>query len=129
MIDKNISLTDLKGILDIAFKRLYGENVESRFRPSFYPFTEPSVELDITCFNCNKKGCPICKGTGYITVAGAGMVHPNVLRNCGYDPKKYTGYAFGMGIERLSMIKYGINDIRVFYTNDLRNNSFDVREE
>lgn len=129
VVDKNISLTDLKGSLDIVVKKLYGENVESRFRPSFYPFTEPSVELDITCFNCDKKGCPICKGTGYITVGGAGMVHPNVLRNCGYDPKKYTGYAFGMGIERLSMIKYGINDIRVFYTNDLRVNSFDKREE
>jgi phenylalanyl-tRNA synthetase alpha chain len=129
VIDKNISLTDLKGTLDIVVKKLYGENVESRFRPSFYPFTEPSVELDITCFNCNKKGCPLCKGTGYITVGGAGMVHPNVLRNCGYDPKKYTGYALGMGIERLSMIKYGINDIRVFYTNDLRVNSFDKREE
>lgn len=121
LIDENISLADLKGTFDEAIKNIFGER-ETRFRPSFYPFTEPSVELDISCFNCNSKGCNICKGTGYITVGGAGMVHPNVLKNCGYDPDKVTGFAFGFGLERLAMLKYGINDIRTFYLNDLRNN-------
>ncbi|MDO5569023.1 MAG: phenylalanine--tRNA ligase subunit alpha [bacterium] len=120
LIDKKISLADLKGTLDIIAKKLYGNDRETRFRPSFYPFTEPSVEFDISCFNCGKTGCHICKQTGWITVAGAGMVHPNVLNGCGYDAEKYTGFAFGFGVERLAMLKYGINDIRVFYTNDLR---------
>jgi phenylalanyl-tRNA synthetase alpha chain len=120
VIDKEISLAHLKGTLEIMVKKLFGENVECRFRPSFYPFTEPSVEFDISCFNCDKKGCPVCKKTGWITVGGAGIVHPNVLNNCGYDSNKYSGFAFGFGIERLTMIKYGINDIRMFYTNDLR---------
>ena len=111
-------------------KRLFGDNVETRFRSSFYPFTEPSVEFDVSCFKCNKKGCNVCKDTGWITIGGAGVVHPNVLRNCGYDPDKYTGFAFGFGIERISMIKYGIDDIRVFYTNDLRSSkAFDKRGE
>jgi len=130
VVDKEISLSDLKGTLDIMAKRLFGDNVETRFRSSFYPFTEPSVEFDVSCFKCNKKGCNVCKDTGWITIGGAGVVHPNVLRNCGYDPDKYTGFAFGFGIERISMIKYGIDDIRVFYTNDLRSTkAFDKRGE
>ena len=116
LVDKDISLSDLKGTFDIIAKHLFGEKRETRFRPSFYPFTEPSVELDISCFNCEGKGCNICKGTGWITVGGAGMVHPKVLSNCGYDPKVYSGFAFGFGIERLAMLKYGITDIRTFYT-------------
>lgn len=126
VVDKEISLSDLKGILEIVAHKLFG-NVESRFRPSFYPFTEPSVEFDISCFVCKGKGCPVCKGTGWITVAGAGMVHPNVLNNCGYDSEKYTGYAFGFGLDRLAMIRYGISDIRAFYVNDLRVEDFDLR--
>ena len=120
LVDKNISLANLKGTFDIIAKRLFGEDRETRFRPSFYPFTEPSLELDISCFNCGGKGCNICKGTGWITVGGAGMVHYNVLKNCGYDPEVWTGFAFGFGIERLAMLKYGITDCRTFYTNDLR---------
>lgn len=123
LIDKNISLADLKGTFDIIAKHLFGETVETRFRSSFYPFTEPSVELDVSCFNCGGKGCPICKTTGWITVGGAGMVHPKVLTNCGYDPDVVSGFAFGFGIERLAMLKYGVTDVRTFYTNDLRNNS------
>lgn len=123
LIDENISLADLKGTFDVIAKHLFGENVETRFRSSFYPFTEPSVELDISCFNCEGKGCPICKNTGWITVGGAGMVHPKVLSNCGYDPDVMSGFAFGFGIERLAMLKYGIPDVRIFYTNDLRINA------
>lgn len=121
LIDKNISLANLKATFEVIAKHLFGEDRDIRFRPSFYPFTEPSVELDISCFACGKKGCPICKNTGWITVGGAGMVHYNVLKNCGYDPKVWTGFAFGFGIERLAMLKYGINDVRTFYVNDLRN--------
>ena len=110
----------MKGTFDILAKKLFGAERETRFRPSFYPFTEPSVELDISCFNCGGKGCNICKGTGWITVGGAGIVHHNVLDNCGYDSNKWTGFAFGFGVERLAMLKYGITDIRTFYTNDLR---------
>lgn len=130
LVDKNISLANLKGTFDIIAKRLFGEDRETRFRPSFYPFTEPSVELDISCFNCGGKGCNICKGTGWITVGGAGMVHYNVLKNCGYDPEVWTGFAFGFGIERLAMLKYGISDIRTFYVNhDVRTlKQFDRRE-
>ena len=130
IVDKEISLSDLKGTLDLMAKHLFGDNVVTRFRPSFYPFTEPSVEFDVSCFKCDMKGCNVCKDTGWITIGGAGMVHPNVLRNCGYDPNKCTGFAFGFGIERIAMIKYGIDDIRVFYTNDLRScKSFDKRGE
>ena len=107
LVDKDISLSDLKGTFDEIAKKLFGSNVETRFRPSYYQFTEPSVETDISCFNCHGKGCPICKNTGWITVAGAGMVHPNVLKNCGYDPSIWTGFAFGFGAERLAMLKYG----------------------
>ncbi len=120
LVDKDISLANLKATFDVIAKKLFGEERETRFRPSFYPFTEPSVEMDISCFNCGGKGCPICKGTGWITVGGAGIVHHNVLDNCGYDSNKWTGFAFGFGAERLAMLKYGITDIRTFYTNDLR---------
>ena len=130
LVDKNISLSDLKGTVDVVAKKLFGEDTETRFRPSYYQFTEPSVEMDITCFVCKGKGCPLCKKTGYITVAGGGIVHPNVLRDCGYDPSVWSGFAFGFGAERLAMLKYGINDIRTFYQTDLREASiFDRREE
>ena len=129
LVDKNISLSDLKGTFDVIAKHLFGEDCQTRFRPSYYPFTEPSVEMDISCHHCHGDGCNICKNTGWITVSGAGMVHPNVLRNCGYDPKEWSGFAFGFGAERLAMIKYGIDDLRVFYTNDLRENrGFDRKE-
>ena len=120
LVDKDISLSDLKGTLDIICKKLFGDEVETRFRPSYYQFTEPSVEGDITCFHCHGKGCNICKNTGWITVVGAGVVHPNVLRMSGYDPEEWSGFAFGFGAERLAMLKYGIDDLRVFYNTDLR---------
>ena len=120
LVDKDIRLSDLKGTMEVLFRRLYGKDIEVRFRPSYYQFTEPSVEVDITCNTCHGKGCPICKNTGFITVAGAGMVHPNVLKMSGYDPNIWSGFAFGFGAERLAMIKYDINDIRVFYNTDLR---------
>ena len=120
LVEKNISLSDLKGTFDALAKHLFGPECETRFRPSYYQFTEPSVETDISCFNCHGKGCNICKNTGWITVSGAGIVHPQVLKNCGYDPNVWTGFAFGFGAERLAMLTYGINDIRVFYTTDLR---------
>lgn len=130
LVDKNISLSDLKGTFDVIVKKLFGEDIETRFRPSYYQFTEPSVETDITCFACKGSGCPLCKNTGWITVSGAGMVHPNVLRNCGYDPDKWSGFAFGFGAERLAMLKYGINDIRTFYQTDLRElENFDRKED
>ena len=129
LIDKNIRLSDLKGTFDTIAKKLFGEDCKTRFRPSYYQFTEPSVETDISCFVCKGKGCSLCKNTGWITVSGAGMVHPNVLRNCGYDPKVWSGFAFGFGAERLAMLKYGINDIRTFYQTDLREtNAFDRKE-
>jgi len=120
LVDKDISLSDLKGTFDTIAKKLFGEDCITRFRPSYYQFTEPSVETDISCFKCKGEGCSLCKNTGWITVSGAGMVHPNVLRNCGYDPNVWTGFAFGFGAERLAMLKYGINDIRTFYNTDLR---------
>lgn len=120
LVDKDISLSDLKGTFDTIAKRLFGEDCKTRFRPSYYQFTEPSVETDISCFKCKGEGCSLCKNTGWITVSGAGMVHPNVLRNCGYDPSAWTGFAFGFGAERLAMLKYGINDVRTFYNTDLR---------
>ncbi len=130
VVDKEISLADLKGTFDIIAKKLFGNDVETRFRPSYYPFTEPSVEMDISCFNCHGSGCNICKGTGWITVGGAGIVNHKVLDNCGYDSEKWTGFAFGFGAERLAMLKYGITDIRVFYTNDLRSKeNFDRKED
>ncbi len=130
LIDKNISLSDLKGTIDIVVKQLFGNKVETRFRPSYYQFTEPSVEVDISCFNCQKEGCNICKKTGWITVAGAGIVHPNVLKMSGYDPNVWSGFAFGFGSERLAMLKYGISDLRVFYNPDLRESqNFDRWED
>ena len=120
LVDKDIRLSDLKGTFDVIAKKLFGEDCKTRFRPSYYQFTEPSVETDISCFNCKGSGCSLCKNTGWITVSGAGMVHPNVLRNCGYDPKVWSGFAFGFGAERLAMLKYDINDIRAFYQTDLR---------
>lgn len=129
LVDKDISLSDLKGTFDVVAKRLFGENCVTRFRPSYYQFTEPSVETDISCFVCKGSGCSLCKNTGWITVSGAGMVHPNVLRNCGYDPSVWTGFAFGFGAERLAMLKYGIDDIRTFYQTDLRESvTFDRKD-
>ena len=129
LVDKDISLSDLKGTFDVIAKKLFGEDCKTRFRPSYYQFTEPSVETDISCFVCKGKGCSLCKNTGWITVSGAGMVHPNVLRNCGYDPEVWSGFAFGFGAERLAMLKYGINDIRTFYQTDLRAaNTFDRKD-
>ncbi|MEG0799014.1 MAG: phenylalanine--tRNA ligase subunit alpha [Bacilli bacterium] len=129
LVDKDISLADLKGTLELMVHHLFGNNVSTRFRPSYYPFTDPSIEFDISCFNCNSKGCNVCKNTGWITIGGAGLVHPNVLNNCGYDSDIFTGFAFGFGIERISMIKYGINNIRTFYTNDLRSKEIFSRRE
>ncbi len=129
IVDKKISLADLKGTFDVLVKKLFGEDIKIRFRPSFYPFTEPSVELDMLCFNCKGKGCHICKNTGWITIGGAGIVHPNVLSMSGYNPDQYIGFAFGMGIERMAMLKYGISDIRTFYVNDLRSiKQFDLKD-
>ncbi len=120
VVGENISLADLKGTLEVFAKKMFGEDRKVRFRPSFFPFTEPSYEVDVSCFKCGGEGCNICKGTGWIEILGSGMVHPNVLRDCGYDPEIYTGFAFGLGIERVAMLRYGITDIRDFYTNDLR---------
>ncbi len=119
VIDENISIAHLKGTLEVFVKKMFGDDHEIRFRPSFFPFTEPSLEVDVSCFKCGGEGCPICKQTGWIEILGSGMVHPNVLRACGYDPEKYSGFAFGMGPERIAMLKYGINDIRHFYTNNM----------
>lgn len=130
VIDENISLAHLKGTLEVFAKKMFGDEREIRFRPSYFPFTEPSIEVDISCFNCGGKGCSLCKGTGWIEILGAGMVHPNVLKMSGYDSKKYSGFAFGMGPERIAMLKYGITDIRNFYTSDLRFlNQFDRIEK
>lgn len=120
VVDENIRMSDLKGTLTLFAKKLFGEDREIRLRPSFFPFTEPSVEMDISCFKCGGGGCSVCKGTGWIEILGAGMVHPNVLEMSGFDSKKYTGFAFGMGPERIAMLKYGIEDIRHFYQNDIR---------
>jgi len=120
VIDKDISLADLKGTLEVFMKKMLGENTKLRFRPSYFPFTEPSYEVDVSCFKCNGKGCNICKQTGWIEVLGSGIVHPNVLRDNGYDPEVYSGFAFGTGLDRLAMFKYGITDIRLLYTNDIR---------
>lgn len=120
VIDKDINIGHLKAVLDIFAKKMFGEKREIRFRSSFFPFTEPSVEVDITCANCGGKGCSICKGSGYIEILGGGMVHPNVLKMNGYDPDIYSGFAFGIGIERVAMLRYGIDDIRKIFTNDVR---------
>ena len=120
VVGENVSLSDLKGTLEKLCKNLFGNDREIRFRASYFPFTEPSYEVDVSCFVCNGKGCSLCKNTGWIEILGSGMVHPNVLNGCGFDSKKYTGFAFGLGVERVAMLKYGINDIRLFYTNDYR---------
>ena len=119
-VDKNVRMSDLKGTLDLLAKHMFGADRDIRLRPSFFPFTEPSVEMDISCKVCAGKGCSVCKRTGWIEILGAGMVHPKVLEMAGYDPKEYTGFAFGMGPDRIAMLKYGIDDIRRFYTNDTR---------
>ena len=130
VIDKNISLADLKGTLEVFMKKMLGQNTELRFRPSYFPFTEPSYEVDVTCFKCRGKGCNLCKQTGWIELLGSGIVHPNVLRMNGYDPDKYSGFAFGVGLDRLAMFKYGITDIRLLYQNDVRFlKQFDRKDE
>ncbi len=120
VVGEGIRMSDLKGTLDLFAKKMFGEDREIRLRPSYFPFTEPSVEMDISCFKCGGSGCNVCKGTGWIEILGAGMVHPNVLRMGGYDPETVSGFAFGMGPERIAMLKYGIDDIRHFYTDDIR---------
>ncbi|MBR2684616.1 MAG: phenylalanine--tRNA ligase subunit alpha [Erysipelotrichaceae bacterium] len=120
VVGENITMGDLKGTLDYMAKAMFGNERTIRLRPSYFPFTEPSIEADVSCFNCGGKGCRICKGTGWIEILGAGMVHPNVLEMAGIDSKKYTGFAFGVGVERVAMLKYGIDDIRNFYINDVR---------
>ncbi|MBR3661155.1 MAG: phenylalanine--tRNA ligase subunit alpha [Bacilli bacterium] len=120
VIDHDVSMADLKGTLELFCKKILGEKTKVRFRPSFFPFTEPSVEVDVTCFKCGGRGCNLCKDTGWIEVLGAGMVHPNVLEMGGYDSKKYQGFAFGTGIDRFAMFKYAIPDIRTIYANDIR---------
>jgi len=120
VIDKHITMSDLKGTLETLVKHLFGEEREIRMRPSFFPFTEPSVEVDVSCFACGGSGCAVCKQTGWIEILGAGMVHPNVLEMSGFDSSIYQGFAFGMGVERIAMLKYGVEDIRNFYANDMR---------
>ncbi|MFD0944247.1 phenylalanine--tRNA ligase subunit alpha [Savagea faecisuis] len=120
VVGENIRMSDLKGTLDLFAKKMFGEEREIRLRPSFFPFTEPSVEMDISCFKCGGDGCNVCKQTGWIEILGGGMVHPNVLEMAGYDSKTMTGFAFGMGQERIAMLKYGVEDIRHFFTNDMR---------
>lgn len=130
VIDENISMADLKGTLELFLRKVLGEKTKVRFRPSYFPFTEPSVEVDVSCFKCGGKGCSLCKGTGYIEVLGAGMVHPHVLEMSGYDSKKYQGFAFGTGLDRFAMFKYGIPDIRTIYGNDIRFiEQFDRKDE
>jgi len=120
VVDEKASMADLKGTLLEVARKMFGEDRKIRLRPSYFPFTEPSVEVDVSCHNCNGKGCNVCKGTGWIEILGSGIVNDNVLEACGYDSKKYQGFAFGIGVERMAMLRYGINDIRAFYTNDLR---------
>ncbi len=120
VVDKNISMADLKGTLEMFAKRCLGENTKIRFRPHHFPFTEPSAEADVSCFVCGGKGCRVCKGEGWIELLGCGEVHPNVLRNCGIDPDIYSGFAFGFGVERIAMAKYGIEDMRLLFENDIR---------
>jgi len=120
MVDKNVSFGDLKGIITTFIHQLFDPDISVRFRPSFFPFTEPSAEVDIQCVMCRGKGCRICSRTGWLEVLGSGMVHPAVFENVGYDTEIYSGFAFGMGIERLAMLKYGIDDLRKFFENDMR---------
>ncbi len=120
VVDKNISIAHLKATLELFAKKMFGQKREIRLRSSYFPFTEPSVEVDVSCFSCGGKGCAMCKGTGWIEILGAGMVNPRVLQACGYDPEVYSGFAFGVGVERVAMLRYGIDDIRRFYQNDFR---------
>lgn len=120
VIDKGITMADLKGTLEVFVHKLYGDDTRLRFRPHHFPFTEPSAEVDISCFNCGGKGCPICKGEGWIEILGCGMVHPKVLKTCNIDPEEYSGFAFGIGLERTTMFRYGIKDLRMFFENDVR---------
>lgn len=120
VIDKGISMANLKATLELFVRKMFGEKREIRLRSSYFPFTEPSVEVDVSCFSCNGKGCAMCKGTGWIEILGAGMVNPKVLESCGYDPNVYSGFAFGVGVERVAMLRYGIDDIRRIYSNDIR---------
>lgn len=120
LVDEGVSMSDLKGTLDSFAKQLFGSDLKTKFRPHFFPFTEPSAEMDVSCFKCGGKGCRVCKGSGWIEILGCGMVHPNVLAIGGVDTERYTGFAFGMGVERIAMLKYGVDDIRLFYENDMR---------
>ena len=120
VIDKGVTFADLKGTLELFAKKMFGDTVVTKFRPHQFPFTEPSAEMDATCFVCEGKGCRVCKGSGWIEILGCGMVHPNVLRNCGIDPEVYSGFAFGFGVDRMVMLKYGIDDIRALYESDMR---------
>lgn len=120
VIDKGITLADLKGTLELFLHQIFNDDIGVRFRPSFFPFTEPSAEVDISCVMCHGKGCRVCKGTGWLEILGSGMVHPHVLEMSGYDPKKVSGVAFGMGVERIAMLSYGVDDLRLFYDNDMR---------
>lgn len=120
VIDKGITMADLKGTLDLFAKKLFGEDIKTKFRPHQFYFTEPSAEMDVTCFKCGGKGCRVCGNSGWIELLGCGMVHPNVLRHCGIDPEVYSGFAFGIGLDRVTMTKYGINDLRLLFENDLR---------
>ena len=120
VVDEGITMADLKGTLDSFAKQLFGPETKTKFRPHHFPFTEPSAEVDVSCFKCGGKGCRVCKGSGWIEILGCGMVHPNVLKVGGLDTEKYTGFAFGMGVERVAMLKYGVDDIRLFYENDMR---------
>ena len=120
VIDKHVTMAELKGTLQTFAEHFFGEGTKIKFRPHNFPFTEPSAEVDVTCFKCGGKGCSMCKGEGWIEILGAGMVHPNVLRNCGIDPEEYSGFAFGMGVDRISMLRYEVDDIRLFFENDMR---------
>ena len=120
VVDEGITMSDLKGVLDSFAKQMFGPEARTKFRPHHFPFTEPSAEMDVSCFKCGGKGCKVCKGSGWIEILGCGMVHPNVLKVGGIDTEKYTGFAFGMGVERIAMLKYGIDDIRLLYENDMR---------
>ncbi len=120
LVDKEIKFSDLKGVLEVFAKGVFGKDIKMRFRPHFFPFTEPSAEVDISCIICAGKGCSVCGRKGWLEILGAGMIHPNVFKHVGYNPRKYSGFAFGMGVERIAMLKYGINDIRLFFENDLR---------
>jgi phenylalanyl-tRNA synthetase alpha chain len=119
-VDRDVSMADLRGTLELFARAMFGPDSRIRFRPSFFPFTEPSAEVDVLCFACGGGGCRVCKQSGWLEILGSGMVHPHVLRNVGYDPEEVTGWAFGMGIERVAMLKYGVDDIRLFFENDLR---------